>query len=179
VSSACSSKPASGDVARAAPARHCPAPPCRCPGLPACARGPDKHVGRHRVEFDTAMTEETDFRHACAVSGQRGSTRGPVSRSLDGLRIQPRCPAFRRIRRSMVGRSLARLRRTAVDHSSLGTQDRSPGGREASGDRQPASRRRKPADRVAPVPASVRLEGAHRLSRQVSSGELSIDPEAD
>ena len=50
---------------------------------------PDKHISGHRVELDAAMTKEADLLHACTVSRQRGSTRGPVSRCLDGLGIQP------------------------------------------------------------------------------------------
>lgn len=52
---------------------------------------PDKHITGHGVEFDTAVSKEVDLRHACAVSRQRGGTRRPVSRCLDGLRIQPQC----------------------------------------------------------------------------------------
>jgi hypothetical protein len=50
---------------------------------------PDKDISGHGVEFDAAMTKEADLRHACAVSRQCGGTRRPISRCLDGLRIQP------------------------------------------------------------------------------------------
>ena len=50
---------------------------------------PDKHIRGHGVEFDAAMTKELDLRHACSMSRQGRGTRGPISRCLDGLRIQP------------------------------------------------------------------------------------------